>query len=79
MGGAYEHVFRHPALVLRYPARDAQREAFLAQQRVAPVSGPERHYQSLVWHMRYQRFLRVARPMVDHLTGLRSIYNSSGY
>jgi hypothetical protein len=33
-----EHVFRQPPLVARLPARDAQRVAFLAEQRVAAVS-----------------------------------------
>ena len=33
-----EHVFRQPALVARLPARDTQRMAFLAEQRVAAIS-----------------------------------------
>ena len=33
-----EHVFRHPPLVTGLPARDAQRVAFLAEQRIAAVA-----------------------------------------
>ncbi len=42
-----EHVFRQPAFLLRDDRCDAEREAFLAQQRVAAVTrtvGPDRRF-----------------------------------
>ena len=37
-----EHVLRHPAIVARHVACDAQGETFLAEERVATIAGPVR-------------------------------------
>ena len=44
-----QHVLRHPALVARHSRRNAQSEAFLAEQRVAAVSGTIRPDLACFW------------------------------
>ena len=58
-------MFGEPALVARDVARDAQREALLAEQRVAAVAAAVRHDLALRRDVSDQHLLRVARPMVD--------------
>ena len=63
-----EHVLGQPALVVRDAVGDAQREAFLAEQRVAAVAAAERHDAAAVGQVRHQDARRVARPVVCELT-----------
>ena len=57
-----------PALVERDARRDAQREALLAEERVAAVAAAVGHDASLGGVVRDEDALRVARPVVDDLT-----------
>ncbi len=60
-----QHVLRHPTLFARHPARNAQREAFLPQQRVAAVSRANAPDQLFFWKMQYEapRWIQIAQRM----------------
>jgi hypothetical protein len=56
-----EHVLGEPALVARHHRSDAQREALLAEQRVAAVARAERHDLARLGKV-HDLLLVVARP-----------------
>src|SRR6202043_2319072 len=53
------HVFGKPALVARLPAGDAQRVAFLTEQRVAAVAGAEALDRQLLGEVQDEAALRI--------------------
>jgi hypothetical protein len=64
-----QHVFRHPAFVARHGRGDAERETFLAEQRVAAVARAEAHDEAFFGEMRDVSVLGIARPR--HVFGAR--------
>ena len=54
-----QHVFGEPAFIARLPARDAQRVAFLAEQRIAAVAGTEALDRKLFREMHDEAAIRI--------------------
>ena len=54
-----QHVFRKPPLLTGQVGTDPQRQAFLAEQNVAPIAGAYRHNLVVLWKMTDEPPLRI--------------------